>query len=277
MSSIIFLFTIFGTMQTQPARKPNTANQKQRTVQGTVNRQSPTPVKLARVPSAEARITPKQPDKRKVQPAPNRTVRTDPYPAMGIYQIHLKEFVRIRVYDENGFLRPQAVSEFNRINRCIRNGVVLEMDYRLLVEMYEAWLAFGMPAVTLFSGCRQAPHASGTSRHNFGKAVDYNFDGVARRDLVAYFLERRNKVPYGMGIGYYPNSYHIHMDVRQRHAFWVDLNGAGKPGSKMVADSYTWFANESRNRNRPQVLKEKQPDPSTVTMQNTAAPENAEE
>jgi uncharacterized protein YcbK (DUF882 family) len=185
---------------------------------------------------------------------------------IGIYQIHLQEFASIRVYDENGYLRPQALAEFNRINRCLKTGVVLEMDYRLLVELYEAWIAFGMPSVTLFSGCRQAPNASENSRHNFGTAIDYNFDGVTRRELVSWLLSRRDRKSHGVGLGYYPNSYHIHMDVREAHAFWVDLGPAGEKGSRMVADSYHWFATERKQRSRAVEASTKDPEPQATAV-----------
>ena len=222
-----------------------------RVISGKLNRsKTASPVHLAQVPATPKAITPKAADKRKLRNAATRQTKTVQYPPIGIYQIHLREFASIRVYDENGYLRPQALTEFNKINRCVRTGVVLPMDYRLLVELYDAWIAFGMPSITLFSGCRQVPDATPGSRHNFGTAIDYNFDGVSRRELIAWLLSRRDRKVHGMGVGYYPNAYHIHMDVREKHAFWVDLNPAGEKGSMMVADSYRWFANERKLRTR---------------------------
>ncbi|MBU1410320.1 DUF882 domain-containing protein [Myxococcota bacterium] len=238
-----------------------------RVIRGTVKTsKASTPIHLAHVPATPKAVTLKTADKRKVRNVKTRRPKTVAYPPIGIYQIHLQEFASIRVYDENGYLRPQALAEFNRINRCLKTGVVLEMDYRLLVELYEAWIAFGMPSVTLFSGCRQAPNASENSRHNFGTAIDYNFDGVTRRELVSWLLSRRDRKSHGVGLGYYPNSYHIHMDVREAHAFWVDLGPAGEKGSRMVADSYHWFATERKQRSRAVEASTKDPEPQATAV-----------
>jgi uncharacterized protein YcbK (DUF882 family) len=225
-------------------------------ITGTVRRKAPAPVKLVQTPTVPKTVTAKAPDKRKVRPESPKP-RTDPYPPMAIYHLNLREYASIRVYDENGFLRPQALRQFNHINRCVGSNVVLEMDWRLLVGLYQAWLEFGMPSVTIFSGCRQAPHAK-RSRHNFGMAIDYKFDGVKNRDLITWLLSHREKTPHAMGVGYYPNGYHVHMDVRDRHSFWVDLNRAGARGSMMVADAHHWFVNEKRMRTRVEASPRKE-------------------
>src|SRR5690606_9609465 len=31
------------------------------------------------------------------------------------------------------------------------------------------------------------------------------------------------------GVGYYPNSYFVHMDVREDRGYWVDRSGPGEP------------------------------------------------
>jgi hypothetical protein len=32
-----------------------------------------------------------------------------------------------------------------------------------------------------------------------------------------------------VGVGYYPNSTHVHLDVREASAYWVDEAGPGEP------------------------------------------------
>ncbi len=248
------------TPPTAPAKPGATIALKQKSpgkvISGTVRRKDPAPVKLVQTPTVPRTVTAKAPDKRKVRPAPAKPV-TDPYPPMAVYHLNLREYASIRVYDENGFLLPQALRQFNHINRCVGSNVVLEMEWRLLVDLYQAWLEFGMPSVTIFSGCRQAPHAK-QSRHNFGLAIDFKFDGVRNRELITWLLSHREKTPHAMGVGYYPNGYHVHMDVRDRHSFWVDLNQAGARGSMMVADAHHWFANEKRMRARVEATPPKE-------------------
>lgn len=250
-----------------------------RIVSGVVNKKHKAPVKLAKVRPVDRVVEPQKPDKRKIQPTHNTLLPVVAFPPIGIYNIHQREFVSIRVYEETGHLRPKALEEFNRITRCLHTGVQLPMDYRLLTEIYQAWLYFGMPSVTLFSGCRQVPYASKGSRHNFGLAVDFNFDGVPRRDVISYFLKRREQVRHGLGMGYYPNSFHVHIDVRERHAFWVDLQPGGEKGSKIVSDSMRWFLEESKKSRRTNTTfhhTEENRTQETVSM-TTALPENVED
>ena len=162
-------------------------------------------------------------DKRKVKVRARRP-RVNRFPAMPIYRIHTRELAHIRLYDRHGNIRKSALKRFNKLVRCYRKNVVIPLNYRLLVEMYQAWLHFGQPMITVYSGCRRPPQASSTSRHVTGDAVDFAFDGVSRRRLATYYLKRREALfGYKLGVGFYPNSYHIHLDIRKKHAFWVQL------------------------------------------------------
>ncbi len=167
-------------------------------------------------------------DKRKVKAT--RRVPHNPFPPMPVYRIHTRELARIRVYNRHGNLRKSALRQFNTLIRCYKKNFVIPINYRLLVEMYQAWLYFGQPGVTVFSGCRPR-EVSGKSRHVTGNAVDFNLDGIPRRRLVQYFLKRREGLRnYKLGVGYYPESFHVHLDIRARNAFWVQLvreNGTG--------------------------------------------------
>lgn len=236
-----------------------------------MNKKSGAAVKLINARPADRVVEGKKPDKRKIRPAEETHPRAVAFPPMGIYNIHQREFVSIRVYDETGHLRPQALEQFNHISRCLHTGVQLPMDYHLLTEVYQAWLYFGMPSVTLFSGCRQKPYASSKSRHNFGLALDFNFDGVPRREVISYFLQRRERVAHGMGVGYYPNSFHVHVDVRDKHAFWVDLQAGGEKGSMTVADPMRWFLQEPSQRRQAEQSPERKPDSSPATAENAKA------
>ncbi|MBN2724707.1 MAG: DUF882 domain-containing protein [Deltaproteobacteria bacterium] len=177
---------------------------------------------MAKRSHKEQKIVLKKNDKRKIKVS--RSKRLSKYPSMPVYHLHTGELVKIRLYDSRGVLRKKALKEFNHVARCFRTGKTMSLNYRLLVEVYEAWIHFGMPQVSIFSGCRQPPHASRTSRHVLGDALDFTFDGVNRKTLARYFLKRRDvKKSYKLGIGYYPNGYHIHVDIRKNPGFWVQL------------------------------------------------------
>ncbi len=61
------------------------------------------------------------------------------------------------------------------------------------------------------------------SRHNEGQALDFRVDGVSNR-VLRDFCKSFNRV----GVGYYPNSTFVHLDVRRRSAYWVDWSRPGE-------------------------------------------------
>ena len=58
-----------------------------------------------------------------------------------------------------------------------------------------------------------------------GLACDFRVDGVQAAELRDYLRKAFDKV----GVGYYPNSTFVHLDVRKdRSAFWIDYSGPGE-------------------------------------------------
>jgi hypothetical protein len=74
--------------------------------------------------------------------------------------------------------------------------------------------AFEGRTIEIFSG--QTPRAPRSSRHHHARALDLNVRGVEResvRDLALTFDQT--------GIGFYPDDVFIHLDVRERSAYWT--------------------------------------------------------
>jgi hypothetical protein len=82
--------------------------------------------------------------------------------------------------------------------------------------------------IEIVSGYR--PHARPGSRHRSGDALDLRIDDVDNFELSEFA-----RTLEGTGIGYYPNSTFVHIDVRAAEAYWVDRSG---PGEK--ADYGAW-------------------------------------
>lgn len=80
---------------------------------------------------------------------------------------------------------------------------------------------FKTPFAWLISGYRNARR---TSRHSHGRAADVVLPGVSDRKLAAYF--RRQGF---VGVGLYPVSGFVHIDVRAQSHFWVDYSSPGAP------------------------------------------------
>ncbi len=76
-------------------------------------------------------------------------------------------------------------------------------------------------AIQIYSGHR--PRSALTSRHHQSRAFDLTVDGVARervRDLALSFDRT--------GVGWYPNSVFVHVDVRDESHYWVDVSRPGE-------------------------------------------------
>jgi hypothetical protein len=70
------------------------------------------------------------------------------------------------------------------------------------------------------------------SRHKHSKAIDFSIPGVPNTVLRDYVRRFRN-----CGVGFYPNSSFVHLDVRESAAYWVDYAGPGEaPRSKPRAE-----------------------------------------
>ena len=147
------------------------------------------------------------------------------FPPMSLYHIHNRERLELRLYDSRGRVRPKAVHKFSKFMRSYKTGKVRTIHWRLPVVLYEIWLRFGQPQVTIYSGYRPPEVCSlKTSKHTEGEAVDFSFDGVPNSEVRDYIL----KYWFMVGVGFYPNSYHVHLDVRKKKTFWVDYGGPGE-------------------------------------------------
>src|SRR5262245_2752790 len=90
---------------------------------------------------------------------------------------------------------------------------------------------FGGRPIHVVSGFRPyspkqyTPH----SNHNHGKAIDFMVEGVPNTVVRDYCRQFQNS-----GVGFYPNSTFVHLDVRTAKAFWIDYS---KPGEAPRYDS----------------------------------------
>ncbi len=90
---------------------------------------------------------------------------------------------------------------------------------RLLDLVYRTARHFHRTRVELVSGYR--PDRWG-SRHTHGRAIDMRIPGVPIRRLAAYA-----RTLGFVGVGLYPRSHFVHLDVRAQSYFWVDWSRPG--------------------------------------------------
>jgi uncharacterized protein YcbK (DUF882 family) len=134
-------------------------------------------------------------------------------------------------------LQPDAAGRFgsrelhgwNRFLRCHHTGRVHQMATRLASLIYETSRHFQFGKILVVAGYR-APRiarqkGNPKSPHKRGLACDFRVEGVANTELRDYLRGAFGRV----GVGYYPNSDFVHLDVRQKQsAFWIDYSGPGE-------------------------------------------------
>jgi uncharacterized protein YcbK (DUF882 family)/LysM repeat protein len=141
-----------------------------------------------------------------------------------VHATRLGENFTIRVKDHHGKIPPAAIKEFGKLMRSgsAEHGI----DPRLVALVGIVSNHFGGRELEVVSGFRPysptqyTPH----SNHNFGKALDFRVRGVPNETLRDFCRTLRN-----VGVGYYPNSTFVHLDVREAPGFWIDYSRPGEP------------------------------------------------
>src|SRR5262249_51489289 len=81
---------------------------------------------------------------------------------------------------------------------------------------------FGGRPIQIVSGYRTTSYFR-DSRHKTSQAVDFGVVGVPNSVVRDYLLTLED-----VGVGYYPNSTFLHLDVRPHAPYWVDSAGPGE-------------------------------------------------
>jgi uncharacterized protein YcbK (DUF882 family) len=93
------------------------------------------------------------------------------------------------------------------------------VDPRTLGIVYRIQVHFGVPEIRVVSGYR-VPKPGSHSNHGKGRAIDMVVPGVPDEEVARYAREMGF-----VGVGIYPTSQFVHVDVRPRSYFWVDFSG----------------------------------------------------
>lgn len=133
------------------------------------------------------------------------------------------------VFDKKGKVAPGALESISKLFAA--TGSRPRVDARLIALLADVSEHFGWRPMRVVSGWRDHSYFE-DSRHKHSQAVDFSIQGVDNTVLRDYVRRFRN-----CGVGYYPNSSFVHLDVRDTAAYWVDYAGPGEaPRSKPRAD-----------------------------------------
>jgi uncharacterized protein YcbK (DUF882 family) len=111
--------------------------------------------------------------------------------------------------------------DLDRIAHLLRaaNGDEHPIDPRTVSLVYRIQVRFGTPEIRVVSGYR-TPRPGSHSNHCKGRAVDLIVPGVPDEEVARMVRE------IGFtGVGVYPRSQFVHVDIRPQSYFWVDESG----------------------------------------------------
>lgn len=153
-----------------------------------------------------------------------------PPPAAELFALNTHETFKLRP-DAKGRFTKANLRGWNRFLRCHHTGRVHAMSTRLASLIYEVAKHFEFKKVYVVAGYR-APRVAKEkgnpkSPHKKGVACDFKVDGVPNTELRDF-----ERTLAHVGVGYYPNSDFVHLDVdplrNKRSAFWIDYSRPGE-------------------------------------------------
>ena len=120
-------------------------------------------------------------------------------------------------HDDGGF----SSADLDRVAHLLRaaTGDEHPVDPRTLSLVYRIEMHFGVPEIRVVSGYR-VPKPGSHSNHGKGRAMDMVVPGVPDEEVARWVRELGF-----VGVGVYPTSQFIHVDIRPRSYFWVDFSG----------------------------------------------------
>jgi uncharacterized protein YcbK (DUF882 family) len=135
------------------------------------------------------------------------------------------EKLHVRLLGRRGRLASSGLAGLSKMLRFGPTGERTAIDPRLAALIGLVSDHFGGKPLHVTSGYRPYSPAQYTrhSKHNLGRAIDFSVAGVPNTVLRDFCRTFRDA-----GVGFYPNSTFVHLDVRTGKAYWVDSSGPGE-------------------------------------------------
>ncbi len=154
----------------------------------------------------------------------------DPARLVAVYAMNHREVLVVDPIDEEGRVSEKALALFETLLRSARTDDVHAVDPSLVRLLHAVALAHD-GVLMVSSGYREPGHGTKpTSMHTKGMAADVRHPYLPAK-LIADFARE-----WGAGgVGYYPKTQFVHLDVRDSPFYWIDYSAKGEKG-KVVAD-----------------------------------------
>lgn len=169
---------------------------------------------------------------------------TKPSGDIWLYAENFREEIKLNIYDERGRINDASLAELDHGFRCKRTKEERAVDPRLYETLSRIYDHFGKKRIILVSGFRFQRNEG--SRHYHASAMDIRIQGVSSRELYKY---AESLDPGNMGIGIYPRSGFVHIDMR----------APGDPSYRWTDRSPPNSRNRGKNPSRKWKRRSKRP------------------
>lgn len=156
---------------------------------------------------------------------PDGQLRTDPLPRpsgnLAVISVNNPgDKASVNIYNPDGSYNLDALADVNHVLRCRRTDDEKDIDPQLVTLLSLVYDHFGGRPLEIVSGYRN--QRKQTSNHYKGRASDIRIAGVSPKTIEA-FAETLDRG--AMGIGIYPRSLFVHIDVRSPPSYrWTDFS-----------------------------------------------------
>lgn len=162
------------------------------------------------------------------KPGSKETKQARPHRPSSSNVVHLVRGGRTfrgKLLDSKGRPIPSAVEKVDGLLFDRRTSSTHTTDPGLLEKITQVSNYFGTRRMIVVSGYREESSNPYTTRsnHALGRAIDFRIEGVSNDELRDFCHTLQ-----GVGVGYYPNSTFIHLDVRGVTTHWTDVSGPGQ-------------------------------------------------
>ena len=157
-------------------------------------------------------------------PAEGKTAPVDENgrPKLVLSALNTRERVELTALGDSGGFTARDLDRAAHLLRDPGAAASYPVEPRLLDVVYGLQRHFAAQEIRVISGYRE-PHGGGASNHGKGRAMDLVVPGATDEDVAKFARE----VGF-VGVGIYPVSGFVHVDVRDRSYFWVDSSGPGR-------------------------------------------------
>ena len=143
-------------------------------------------------------------------------------PMLVIHSLNTNDRAELTPFRKDGGFSAADLDRAAFVVREPGSGNRYPIEPRLVDLVYRLSTHFDAPEIRVVS-CYRTPTGKSRSNHGRGRAIDFVVPGASDEDVAKVARE------FGfVGVGIYPTSGFLHMDVRDRSYFWIDRSGPGK-------------------------------------------------